>query len=194
MEAGPPSDSGCTRASGKAASSTLSCISIFFIFTAVLSTAEKQFREDPAVVADLVNIDFVPAPGFGEEERGESPRSTELFSMLYADCAGIVARTSANLAKIMTAIVEKCDALGLTESEKKMETMVLHPPGEPAQQLMIQAARQRNVQKERFMYLGGTSARTPTCQLNSRAALEARGVLSTDTTGSCTTERPRWCR
>ena len=37
-------------------------------FTAVLSTAEKQFREDPAVVADLVNIDFVPAPGFGEEE------------------------------------------------------------------------------------------------------------------------------
>ena len=46
-------------------------------FAAILSTAEKQFREDPAVVADLVNIDFVLAPGFGEEEWGESPRSTE---------------------------------------------------------------------------------------------------------------------
>ena len=52
------------------------------------------------MVADLVNIDFVPVPGFGEEEWGESPRSTELFSMLYADDAGIVACTSASLAKI----------------------------------------------------------------------------------------------
>ena len=98
-------------------------------FTAVLSTAEKQFREDPAVVADLVNIDFVPIPGFGEKECGESPRSTELFSMLYADDMGIVARTSASLAKIMMAVVEKCDAFGLTASEKKTETMVVRPPG-----------------------------------------------------------------
>ena len=110
---------------------------LFNIFTTVLSTAEKQFRVDPAVVADLVNIDFRLVPGFGKDEWGESPQSTELFSMLYADDAGIVARTSASLAEIMTAIVEKCDAFGLTVSEKKTETMVLRPPGEPAQQLMI---------------------------------------------------------
>ena len=117
-------------------------------FTAVLSTAEKQFREDPAVVADLVNIDFRPVPGFGEEQWGESPRSTELlYSMLYADNAGIVARTSASLAKIMTAIVENCDAFSLTVSEKETETMVLRRLGEPAQQLMIQAAGQKYAQK-----------------------------------------------
>ena len=81
------------------------------------------------MVADLVNIDFGPIPGFGKEDWGESPRSTELFSMLYADDADIFARTSASLAKITTAIVEKCDAFGLTVSEKKTETMVLHPPG-----------------------------------------------------------------
>ena len=95
------------------------------------------------MVADLVNIDFVPAPGFREEQWGESPWSTELFSMPYADGAGIVARTSASLVKIMTAIVETCDALCLTVSEKKTETMVLRPPGELVQQLMIQAAGQR---------------------------------------------------
>ena len=38
--------------------------------------------------------------------------------MLYADDTGIVARTSASLAKSM-AIVEKDDAFGLTVSEKK---------------------------------------------------------------------------
>ena len=37
-------------------------------FMAILSNAEKQFREDPAVVADLVNIGFVSAPGFVEKE------------------------------------------------------------------------------------------------------------------------------
>ena len=104
----------------------------------------------------MVNMDFVPVPGFGEEEWGESPRNTEIFCMLYADDAGIVACTSASRAKIMTAIVEKCDAFGLTVSEKKTETIVLRPPGEPAQQLMIQAAGQRYAQKERFTYLGGT--------------------------------------
>ena len=108
------------------------------------------------MVADLVSIDFVPVPGFGEEEWGESPRSTELFSMLYADDADIVARTSASLAKIMTAIVEKCAAFGLTVSEKKTETMVLRPPEESAQQLMIQSAEQRYAQKERLKCLGGT--------------------------------------
>ena len=145
---------------------------LFNIFlTAVLSTAEKQFNEDPAVVADLVNIDFVPVPGFGKEEWGESPRSTELFSMLYADDAGIIARTSASLANIMTAIVEKCDAFGLTVSEKKTETMVLRPPGEPAQQLIIQAAGQRYAQKEIFMYIGGTISEDAdmSAELKSRA-------------------------
>ena len=72
--------------------------------------------------------------------------------MLYAGDASTAARTSASLAKIMTAIVEKCDAFGLTVSEKKTDTMVLRPPGEPTQQLMIQAVRQRYAQKERFAY------------------------------------------
>ena len=91
--------------------------------------------------------------------------------MFYADDAGIVVRTSASLAKIMTAIVEECDAFGLTVSEKKSETMILHPPGEPAQQLMIQATRQRYAQKERFAYLGGTISEDAnmSAELKSRA-------------------------
>ena len=76
--------------------------------------------------------------------------------MLNADDAGNVAHTSASLAKIMTAIVEKCDAFGLTVSEMKTETMVLRPPGKPVRQLMIQAAGKRYAQKERFVYLEGT--------------------------------------
>ena len=83
---------------------------------------------------------------------------------------GIVVRTSASLAKIMTAIVEKCDAFGLTVSEKT-ETMVLRPPGEPAQQLMIQAAGQRYAQNEIFTYLGGTISEDAdtSAELKSRA-------------------------
>ena len=56
----------------------------------------------------------------------------------------------------MTAILEKCGAFGLTVSEKKTETMILCLPGEPAQQLIIQAAGQRYAQKEILTYLGGT--------------------------------------
>ena len=102
---------------------------------------------------------------------GESPRSTELFSMLYADDAGIVARKSASLAKIMTVIVEKCDAFDLKVSEKKTKTIALRPSGEPVQQLMIQAAGQRYAQKEIFKYLRETISEDTdlSAELKSRA-------------------------
>ena len=55
-----------------------------------------------------------------EEER-ESPGLGVLWSMLYADDAGIVSRSKDSLAKIMSVVVETCDPFGLTVSENKTE-------------------------------------------------------------------------
>ena len=46
--------------------------------------------------------------------------------MLYADNACIVSRTSSSLEKMMTVIVTACREFGLTVSEAKTETMLLH--------------------------------------------------------------------
>ena len=83
--------------------------------------------------------------------------------MLYADDAGIVSRSPAGPARIMTDIVEVFGAFGLTVSEKKTETLLMRAP-EKAQQpgetstpplpaLEIAAAGQKYHQVV-FVYLG----------------------------------------
>ena len=86
------------------------------------------------------------------------------MGMLYADDAGIVSRSPAGLARMMTVIVEVLSAFGLTVSEKT-ETLLMQAP-EKAQQpgetptpplpaLEIAAAGQKYHQVHQFVYLGG---------------------------------------
>ena len=72
---------------------------------------------------------------FLDERRGDGRDETLLdrvrravWEMLYADDAGIVSRSPAGLARVMTAIVEVFGAFGLTVSEKKMETLLMWAP------------------------------------------------------------------
>ena len=85
--------------------------------------------------------------------------------MLYADDAGIMFRSPAGLARMMTVIGEVFGAFGLTVSEKKTETLLVRAP-EKAQQpgetplpplpaLEIAAAGQKYNQVHQFVYLGG---------------------------------------
>ena len=85
--------------------------------------------------------------------------------MLCADDAGIVSRSPAGLARMMSVIVEVFGAFGLTVSEKKTETLLMRAP-EKAQQpgetptpplpaLEIAAAGQKYHQVHQLVYLGG---------------------------------------
>ena len=65
-----------------------------------------------------------------------------LLSMLYADDAGIVSRSKDSLPKIMSVVIETCDAFGMTVSDYKTGTMALLPPAAPAERLSIVAGGQ----------------------------------------------------
>ena len=85
--------------------------------------------------------------------------------MLYADDAGIVSRSAAGLAKMITVIVEVFGAFGLAVSEKNTETLPMRAPDEaqqpeetptpPLPALEIAAAGQKYHQVHQFVYLGG---------------------------------------
>ena len=88
-----------------------------------------------------------------------------VWGMLYADDVGIVSRSPAGLARMMTVIVEVFGAFGLSVSEKKTETLLMRAP-EKAQQpgeiptsplpaLEIAAAGQKYHHVHQFVYLGG---------------------------------------
>ena len=122
-------------------------------FTVIINTAEERFRADPQVEADLVSIRSTP---LNVRDGDETPRTSTICIILYADYAAIVYRPPASLAKIMTAIVEVCRAYGLTVAERKTETMMMRPPHHAQEDLEIVAAGQRYAQTEQFVYLGGT--------------------------------------
>ena len=130
-------------------------------FTAVLNTAEERFREDPEVTADVVSIRWTPPATDGGATKGVTVGSCNLWSMLYADDAGLVSRSPRSLAKMMATVVEVCGAYGLTVAETKTETMVMRPPGHVAEDLRMEAAGQRYKQTEPFVYLGGTVRQRP---------------------------------
>ena len=109
---------------------------------------------------------------FPEEGRGGGPDETLLdrvrnavWGMLYADDAGIVFRSPAGLARMITVIVEVSGAFGLTASEKKAETLLMRAPkkaqqpGEtptpPLPALEIEPAGEKYNQVYQFVYLGG---------------------------------------
>lgn len=76
----------------------------------------ERLLQDAAVNKDLVRIVKVKPKGRGDGYLGKMVRKPvapvvrcqHLWSMLYADDAGIMSRSPEGLAKMMTAIVEMC--------------------------------------------------------------------------------------
>ena len=135
-------------------------------FTAVLTVALATFREDPDVSGDLVRVRKREKGEFHQEcavawdatdatTAVAVEESASLWSMLYADDACIVSRTPSSLEKMMTVIVTACREFGLTVSEAKTETMLLHSQ---TGTLGINAAGQAYKQANNFVYLGGSIA------------------------------------
>ena len=132
-------------------------------FAAVIEVVLQRFSEDDTILENLVFLD-VGSGGGPDETRLDRVRRA-VWVMLYANDAGIVSRSPAGLARVMTVIVEVFGAFGLTVSEKKTETLLMRAP-EKAQQpgetptpplpaLEIAAAGQKYHQVHQFVYLGG---------------------------------------
>ena len=77
----------------------------------------QRFSEDDTILEDLVFLD--EGSGSGPDETLLDRVRRAVWGMLYVDHAGIVFRSPAGLARMMTVIVEVFGALGLTLSEKK---------------------------------------------------------------------------
>ena len=132
-------------------------------FAAVIEVVLQRFSEDDTILENLVFLD--EGSGGGPDETRLDRVQRAVWGMLYADDAGIVSRSPAELARMMTVIVEVFGAFGLTVSEKKTETRLMRAP-EKAQQpeetptpplpaLEIAADGQTYHQVHQFVYLGG---------------------------------------
>ena len=135
-------------------------------FAAVIEVVLQRFSEDDTILENLVLLD--EGSGSGPDETLLDRVRRAVWEMLYAGDAGIVSRSPAGLARMMTVIVEVFGAFGLTVSEKKTETLLMRAP-EKAQQpgetltpplpaLEITAAGQKYHQVHQvhqFVFLGG---------------------------------------
>ena len=95
-------------------------------FAAVLNVVLQRFREDPAILAELVH-QKEPRTSMGLEPAMNYVRRM-VWSMLYADDACIRLRSLQGIAKMVEVIVEVCGAFALTFSAEKTETMCMPPP------------------------------------------------------------------
>ena len=128
-------------------------------FAAVLNVVLQRFREEPAILAELVHLkepstSMRPEPTMDYVHRA-------VLGMLYADDACIVSRSPQGLAKMMEVIVEVCRAFALTVSAKKTKTMCMPPPRTPRTMVQIEAAGQIYKQVQSFTYLQGAVTETP---------------------------------
>ena len=132
-------------------------------FAAVIEVVLQRFSEGDTILENLVFLD--EGSGGGPYETRLDRVRRAVWGMLYADHAGIVSRSPAGLARMMTVIVEVFGAFGLTVSEKETETLLMRAlekaqqPGEtptpPLPALEIAAAGQKYHQVHQFVYLGG---------------------------------------
>lgn len=134
-------------------------------FAAVFEVVIKCIMSSDAdVVADLVLVryrfDVDPlCQGAATKRKANAALQRVLWSMLYADDAGIVSRTVSSLETMMHIIVTTSAEFGLTVSESKTETMCLrirdsrNAPA-PVPVVQISAAGQKYRQKAHFTYLG----------------------------------------
>ena len=81
---------------------------------------------------------------------GETPWTSTIRNMLYADDAAIVSRSPLSQAK-MTVVVEVCGTYGLPMAERKTETIIMRPPHNAQEGLEIVVAGQRYAQTEQFV-------------------------------------------
>ena len=106
-------------------------VTIAVQLAAVMEVVLQRFSEDATILENLVFLD--EGSGGGPDETLLDRVRRAYWGLLYADDAGIVSRSPAGLARMMTVIVEVFGAFGLTVSEKKMETLLMRAP-EKAQQ------------------------------------------------------------
>ena len=109
-------------------------------FAAVLNVVLQRFREEPAILAELVHL-REPSTSMGPGPAMDYVRRA-VWGMLYSDGACIVSRSPQGLAKMMEVIVEFCRAFALTVTAKKTETMCIPPPHKPRTMVRIEAAGQ----------------------------------------------------
>ena len=97
------------------------------------------------------------AGGRGDGTAGESVLATLLWSMSYANDAGVVSQSPEQLRKMMGVIVVVCAAFGLTVSDAKTEIMCLRAKGMPESTAIfsVEAAGQVYNQTNEFVSLGG---------------------------------------
>ena len=93
-----------------------SCADTVNILTPVLNTAEERLRADPYRSTPLAVRD-----GY------ETPRTSTIWNMVYADDAAIVSRPPASVAKKITAAVEVGGAYELPVAERKTDSMIMRP-------------------------------------------------------------------
>ena len=105
----------------------LSPLLLNILFAAVIEVVPQQrFSEDDTILENLVFLD--EGSGGGPDETLLDRVRRAVWGWLYADDAGIVFRSPAGLARMMTVIVEVLGAFGLTVSEKKTETFLMRVP------------------------------------------------------------------
>ena len=128
-------------------------------FAAVLTVVLQRFREEPAILAELVHLKEPPT-SMGPEPAMDYVRRA-VWGMPYADDACIVSRSPQGLAKMMEVIVEVCRVFALTVPAKKTETMCMPPPRTPRTLVQIKAAGQTYKRVQFFTYLGGAVTEVP---------------------------------
>ena len=111
-------------------------------FAAVLTVILQRFSEDPAILAELVNLKEPPT-SIGPEPAMDYVRRA-VWGMLYADDACLVSRSPQGLAKMMKVIVEVCRTSALTVSAKKIETMCMPPPRTPGTMVSKRPGKRTN--------------------------------------------------
>jgi hypothetical protein len=134
-------------------------------FAAVLEVARKRILADETAANDLVKVKTcmsshpwdVKTRNSAKPEDIEKLSLAELWSMLYADDAGIVSKSEAGLTSMMNIIVQATSQFGLTVSEDKTKTMYVAKEKElevRRVKIAVSAGGQSYGQVEHFTYLG----------------------------------------
>ena len=138
----------------------LSVLLFNIFFAVVLKVVLQRFREDLAILAELVHLKE-PSTSKGPEPAMDYVRRA-VWGMLYADDACIVSRSPQGLAKMMEVIVEVCRAFALTVSAKKTKTMCMPPPRTQRTMVRVEAAGQIYYKQVRSLTsLGGAVTEVP---------------------------------
>ena len=124
-------------------------------FSAMLMVAVDKFTRDEDVMEDVVKIKSTVTEGKGKRAKVVEVVKM-LWSMLYADDAGIVSRSPESLEKMMSIIVNVSGLFGLMVSEAKTEIMCMLEKGVEQRIFKVNAAGQVYKQTDTFVYLGGT--------------------------------------